>query len=47
VDERRSRPESAGRGAFGNTIGEPTADHAATKVDQVEGSIRSALPISH
>jgi hypothetical protein len=27
--ERRSPPESAGRGAFGNSIGEPTTDHAA------------------
>jgi hypothetical protein len=27
--ERRSPPESAGRGAFGDTIGEPTTDHAA------------------
>ena len=27
--ERRSHPESAGRGAFGNSIGEPTTDHAA------------------
>ena len=27
--ERRSPPESAGRGAFGNIMGEPTTDHAA------------------
>src|SRR5580692_1940782 len=27
--ECRSPPESAGRGAFGNSIGEPTTDHAA------------------
>ena len=27
--ERRSPPEFAGRGAFGNIIGEPTTDHAA------------------
>jgi hypothetical protein len=27
--ERRSPPESSGRGAFGNSIGEPTTDHAA------------------
>src|SRR5215831_5388024 len=27
--ERRSPPDAAGRGAFGNIIGEPTTDHAA------------------
>src|SRR5215469_18371205 len=27
--ERRILPESAGRGAFGNTVGEPATEHAA------------------
>src|SRR5215472_7977348 len=29
ASERRSPPDAAGRGAFGNIIGEPTTDHAA------------------